>query len=439
MRGQSRMVLLFFLWLSIFLIIGAQPVQRHDAAEAEVVGETGDEGEKSYDTGIDRTAEFDPYGIGAILDLDLSAKLQRRPDVAWNQSCNKFLAVYDRKRTDVDYDIWGRYISGSGLVLGAGPFRLTTDGLKQQVPAIAYNDAGDNYLVVWQDNRDGNWEIYAQLWNCQKTNVNDALNLTNNASHQLAPDVICGYSAGEPVCWVVWEDFRDGNWNIYGQRLDGGGAVIGGNVQLTTNTRIQRAPAIARNPENTGCNPDGTFLVVWHDNRNAGKGYGYDIYGQQLDNIGLCGLNMPIYAGLGDQLYPDIAYGTANDHYQVVWQDNRAGNWDVYARRVLPSGSGDGLSFALGVAPNTQSRPAVAYDMNTNNQFLTVWEDLQAGTYDINSQRTSGLGALLGGWMISATPDAETNPAVAFGSTADHYFVVWEDSTDGIQGRALWP
>jgi hypothetical protein len=68
---------------------------------------------------------------------------------------------------------------------------------------------------------------------------------------------------------------------------------------------------------------------------------------------------------------------------------------------------------------------------------LTVWHDLRAGGLDVYGQRTSGLGALLppGNFALAATPGNEQNPAVAYGSAADTYFVAWEKDTN-IQGRA---
>lgn len=427
MKSRTKVFFALFLWLSLFLVTKT------------VLPSWGFETDEDYDDVFNDLADYDPEAVGGVLDMDPGLELQSSPDVAWNQSCNQFLVVYDKKHSDVNYNIWGRYVSGSGLALGAGPFQLTADAMKQSHPAVAYNQVGGNYLVVWEDNRHGNWEIYAQLWNCQKTKVNNPVRVTNNASHSLNPDVVCGYLPSGPVCWVVWEDFRDGNWNIYGQRLNGVGALVGGNIQLTNNTGIQRFPAIARNPEGTGCNPDGTFFVVWHDSRNAAKGFAYDIYGQQLDNVGPCGANVAVYTGVGAQVYPDIAYGTANDRYQAVWEDNRSGNWDIYGRMALPSGMGASPSFAVAAGASSQNRPAVAYDLNTNNQFLTAWQELTAGNWDVKSRRTTGLGALLGGWALADTIDQEVLPAVAFGATSDHYFTVWQNITNGIRGRAVWP
>ncbi len=415
-----------------------------------------------------------PTGLGDVIDVDLDA--WGAPDVAWNQSCDQFLVVFEHKRTDVDYNIFARYIPGTGQApLVGGVFQITTDPMKQASPAVAFNQGGFNYLVVWEDYRDGHWEIYAQLWNCQKQPVNDAVRITpDDGAHQLRPDASCGYQAGG--CWVVWEDLRDGNWNIYGHWLaasgvwlDPGGDLIGENVALTSDAAAQRTPAITYNPEDTGCEL-ASFFTVWEDRRNAGSGNGYDIYGQQLADGDLCGGgNVPIYVGQSDQLQPDIAYGTTNNRYLVVWEEQRRVNlvyfplllaggqtstavrtsdsqpqaplsdsWDIVARRIRPNGTTDGNSFALTTNPLSQTRPAVAYDAATNNEFLTVWQDMRAGNSDIFAQRTGGGGDLLGGNnAVIGTASSQGSPAVAFGAVSDHYFVVWSET--GVKGRAVWP
>ncbi|MFN8494213.1 MAG: hypothetical protein U0350_41830 [Caldilineaceae bacterium] len=380
----------------------------------------------------DGTGEVQAAASGAVLGLDVAGS---RPDVAWNQFCNKFLVVYESDEGGGNYNIWGRYVTGDGLMLGAGPFRLTTDGAQQRAPAIAYNPMGHNYLVVWQDNRNnGDWEIYAQLWNCEKMAVNAAVRVTADAASQLYPDVSCGYTAR--VCWVVWEDQQNIHWDIYGQVLNFGGALVGGNVRLTVDGATQRAPAIAYNPENTGCASQGSFFVVWEDNRNANSGF--DVYGQQLDNASLCFGNQLIYTATQDQGAPDIAYGTVNHLYQVVWQDVRGGNLDISARVMTANGFIGPPSVVLANAVNTQARPAVAYAVNFN-EFRTVWQDFRTGNWDIYGYRTTGNGAPVAGGMVVGNPSAEQSPAIAFSPTSAHSFVAWAKDTAGIQGRAIWP
>jgi hypothetical protein len=368
---------------------------------------------------------------GPILPIDGGFDAQHLPAVASNPHCpanQQFLVAYQSRVSGTNNDIWGRYAQGGGAFAGPGPFQLTANPAEQQAPAVAYNQFGGNYLVVWMGSQGGNWEIYAQLWNCQKQPVSPLVNVTHNTATQVYPDVICGYN----ICWVVWQDLRNGNWEIYGQRLNGVGALIGGNQRITANLAAQGAPAIAYNPEPNGC-AAASFLVVWEDMRNVGNGY--DIYSQQLNNLGLCGGNVPIYVGARDQREPDVAYGTANDRYQAVWHDYRnSAAPDIYARMVAPNGA-VGAQAAISTATDAQSRPAIAYS-SAANQFLTCWEDHASGNWDVRCRPTNGLGAPGAIFALVATAPQQRHPAIAYNTATGHFFVAWDSGGTDIYGRA---
>jgi hypothetical protein len=73
--------------------------------------------------------------------------------------------------------------------------------------------------VVWQDERDGNWEIYLSL--AYSTNSYGDVRLTEHQLTSSHPD-IATYTPNPGEWWVVWQDNRDGNYEIY----------------MTTNTHI---------------------------------------------------------------------------------------------------------------------------------------------------------------------------------------------------------
>jgi hypothetical protein len=374
--------------------------------------------------------------LGDVLTISSAADVQGLPAVAWNPRCDVFLVVWQDRRNGVDDDIWGRYVSGTGEALATGEFNLTRGRAgHQRAPAVAYQPAFGRFIVVWMDDTAGNWDISGQYFDCQKQPTSDLIAICTKAGSQQYPDVACRYG----LSWVVWQDRRNGNWDIYGQRVDPDGDLLGDNMFVSNQANDQTYAAIAANPEDTGCTLM-SFLVTWRDFRNLAAS-SLDIYDQQLSDGGRCAPNRAVYTEIRAQTFPDLDYGTEDDHYLVVWQDDRAGatTWDIYARRVWPNGAPDGDAFALSAASQNQWLPAVAYN-DDENEFFVVWQDYRNAAYwRIAGQRVSGGGALVGGNFPLADAGSDTiDPAVAYGGAAEQYLVVWSEGGN-IYGRAYAP
>ncbi|MFZ1459195.1 MAG: hypothetical protein WAU38_00225, partial [Ignavibacteria bacterium] len=90
--------------------------------------------------------------------------------------------------------------------------RLTNDPASSWNPSVTVS--GSVVLIAWQDDRDGNTEIYCK----QSINAGDSwetdTRLTNNASSSVSPSV----TVSGPAVHVVWFDNRDGNEEIYYKR-----------------------------------------------------------------------------------------------------------------------------------------------------------------------------------------------------------------------------
>jgi hypothetical protein len=370
--------------------------------------------------------------LGAILDLDASTGSQDSPDVAWNSSCNQFLVVYGGRSVYGNSNIWGRYVAGDGQTLQAGPFKITPNPQKQRNPAVAYIPGTSNFLVVWEDYRNDAWEIWGQVVDCDTNLVGAPVQMTTNSEilhYQLNPDVACGYGSDTSSgCWAVWEDLRNGNKEIWAQKLTTSGALSDDNVRLTKETHAQGNPTIAYNPDGTGCDGLGSFMVVWDDARNGNR----DIYAQQLNWSALCGNNLPVYVDSPRwQRFPDVAYSTTSDEYQVIWTYSQT----TYRLMVGPSGAVQGTPLLVGEGRYAQA----AYDGNSDRFATVVPTGGVGGHHDIYRQRTTGSGALYGGSAPVVAKGEDGEVAIAFGATSDRYFVVWRNLYSGIMGRALWP
>ncbi len=207
---------------------------------------------------------------------------------------------------------------------------------------------------------------------------------------------------------VVWEDQRNNpiDTDIYGQFVDGDGTLIGENFVVCNSTGNQWWPRLDFDPVNN------RFLVVFEDNRN-GDDQG-DIRGVFIDSDGNF-VNAPT-SDLDDHTFGicteshdiytcSVAFNYLEEVYLVVWGDSRAEGetqgelWgvDIYGQLVssdgtLVSPSNPAVNFPIDQADwYDASNPDVTYNHETN-EFFVVY-----GTYMsyVLGQRVSHTGQLI--------------------------------------------
>jgi hypothetical protein len=255
------------------------------------------------------------------------AKDQRYPAVAYNKK-DEYLVVWEDKWCPSSpytvNDIYGWIVDSEGNLKGdVIPISTATDCESdescQHNPAVAYNSQNNQYLVVWEDNRKSDsgygWDIYGQVISTTGTLVGGNFPIIGIDKDQLHPDL--AYSSQDNLYLVVWQDYRYGKLDIYGQRVKSDGTPYGYYFPISSSGSAKN-PAVAYNG-------DHEYLVVWQDKRN-----GEDIYGQWVkSDDSLLGSECPISTVANDQEFPDVAY-SQNNKYMVVWQDNS----DIYGQQV---------------------------------------------------------------------------------------------------------
>src|SRR5206468_5109528 len=126
------------------------------------------------------------------------------------------------------------------------------------------------YGVVWQDDRDGNNEIYFARLNSSGAKIGPDVRVTNAPGSSRTPAVVwTGWEYG-----VVWYDDRDGNTEIYFARLDGSGVKISPDVRVTNDPASSSFPAVVWTGSEYG--------VAWQDTRNDDG-----VYFARLDSEGV--------------------------------------------------------------------------------------------------------------------------------------------------------
>ncbi|MCK4307242.1 T9SS type A sorting domain-containing protein [candidate division WOR-3 bacterium] len=377
-------------------------------------------------------SSYDIYGArvsqeGTVLDTQnipicIATDHQQYPSIAFNGT--NYLVVWEDWRSGgPPYNIYGTRVSQSGTVLDPSGIAVSTVADTQQCPSIAFD--GTNYLVVWQDERNGdNYDIYATRV-LQSGVVLDTLDIRISGvpNSQTHPSV----AFDSTNYLVVWQDERNGdsynNYEIYGARISQSGTVldtISIGISIATDWQVETSIAF-----------DGTnYLVVWNDWR--GGSYSHDIYGARVSQLGtaLDTSGIAVSTAASFPRSPSVAFDGTN--YLVVWDDYRSGSdYDIYGVRISQSGTVlDTSSIPISTTVNGQESPSIAFD-GTN--YFVVWADWRDGSYsyDIYGARVSQLGIVLdtSGIPISTAVSSQRYPSIGFDGT--NYLVVWQDYRNG--------
>jgi len=335
------------------------------------------------------------------------------PAIAYDGT--NYLVVWHQMEGFAQYDIYGIRIDKEGNLLDSEPFVINdTTGNKNQ-PKVAFD--GTNFLVVWYDNRNGvSNDIYGTLVAQNGTVLNPSgIAISKDTANKYAPDV----SFDGNNYMVVWQDQRDGVYDIYGSRVAQDGNVLDpAGIQISGATDEQSRPSI---------DFDGTnYLVAWYDTRSVSS---YDIYGTLMDTSGtvLNPAGIEISTATDQQYMPSVSFDGIN--YLVTWHDQRNGSYyDIFASRMDTSGVVlDPSGICISNAANHQQSVNVA---SYNNQWLTVWTDNRNSDYDtdVYGSRVEGSGTVLDteGILISATAQKQERSAIA--SDGTNYLVVWQEA-----------
>ncbi|HSQ38156.1 MAG TPA: hypothetical protein VLS92_09725 [Acidimicrobiia bacterium] len=382
--------------------------------------------------------EISVSGPGAIADDTEAA-------VAYNSKANEYLVVWmdGRNQGSRGSDIYGRRLSASGARLGSD-FRICGSGAdgEDRSPAVAYNPAANQYLVVWSDARSGasrGQDIYGQRISATGTAVGGELRISGPAAIKNEAYPAVAYNSTSNQYLVVWEDWRSQasrGFDIYGRRLTAAGAFVGADFRISGAAAVANdmVPAVAYNRTSN------EYLVVWMDGRNSST-RGIDLYGQRLSAAGATvggEFRVSSAAATANEYKPELAHNPAANQYLVVWADERNNAtrlWDVYAKRLSATGAAIGADVRVSGPRGTSYdvQPVAAYNP-TASQYLVAWADKRSFAtrgYDIYARRLSASGGLIGGDFRVAGAGGiadEELPAIAHNPSANQYLVVWQDA-----------
>jgi len=348
---------------------------------------------------------------GIVLDpsgflVSFSGATQGDPSIAFDGA--NYLVAWEDSRNGSN-DIYAARVTPSGTVLDPAGIGVSTQASSQYSPAVTFN--GDDFMIIWRDYRNTDTDIYGARVSQAGTVLDPAgIPVTRAPNPQLTPSC----ASDGTNCLAVWWDYRTiHNYNVIGARIDQDGNVIDDDgIMFSTSANWQEHVSVAFDGVN--------FLLAWEDTRNSDSS---DIYGMRvsLDGTVLDPGGIAICTAGNRQRHPAVTFNGTD--YFVIWRDNRNDDDDIYGARVSTDGTVlDPPGIAVSIGAWCQTPPSVTSD-GTN--YLVVWDWLQ---YEIRGARVSGEGTVLdpSGFLIAVNDSSRSSPAASFDGT--NYFVVWTDN-----------
>jgi Mg-chelatase subunit ChlD len=143
--------------------------------------------------------------------------------------------------------------------------QITTELSQKQTPTLTVDTSGDVH-VVWADSRDTpideppRYEIYYN-----KKPSTGGWETDTRLTNALDSDSLKPYIAEDASgnLHIVWEDDRDGNFEIYYRFYEASSSAWGSEQRLTNAAHASRGPHLS-------VDPSGQLHLIWTDNRHSG-------------------------------------------------------------------------------------------------------------------------------------------------------------------------
>lgn len=279
-------------------------------------------------------------------------------------------------------------------------------------------------IIVWEDNRNGNYDIYAQkidssgniLW------ATNGVAVCNKTTTQKSPKIV-GDNAGGAI--IVWEDSLNFYWDIYAQRISSNGTLLwsSGGVSICSASNTQANPRV----DEDGL---GGAIFTWQDKRNNTD---YDIYAQRINSSGVVQWatnGVVICNSINTQSNPRIEPDGSNGAL-IGWMDKRNGlDNNIYIQRINSSGIVQWTTNGVSVCSATNNQSALDMKYIGTSGIVLSWKDDRASANAIYSQLVSlsGVPQLTSNGIQLSNSLKSLSPNVISDGNGGA-IVAWQDST----------
>lgn len=294
---------------------------------------------------------------------------QCHPKIARDNDGILYVVWQDRQRGN--WDLFAAASSDNGTTWSR-PVQVTDSDGNETHPAIAADTRSPSRVyIAWQDDRDGN----ADIWAISSANMFvDTLTsrLTTDVADQITPTVDVDASN---IAFVVWTDMRRGRADLYGSSS---GTTGWANIPIVTTNSQQTAPVIAIDREAS------ILHLLWVDDAPGNT----DVYYAALPGLPdspITGVSVIDDTSGADQLAPAIVCAGGARVF-ACWQDRRHAqrrptDTDLFVAELGPDSVGTNIFVGDDRTNSGQGEPAIGID-GYGNPYL-VWADARGSNTEI--------------------------------------------------------
>jgi hypothetical protein len=302
------------------------------------------------------------------------------PDVAYNSLDNEYMVVWHACGTN---SVCGVILTAVGtpvtteFTIAYGYADPGGGGVSRSHPSVTHSPASNRYLVVFATSSYGmfwsTYQIDARGYLADGSPEDDSFVVADSMDHDSrSPDATYNPSRNEFL--VVWQMEVAGDFDVYGRRIEEIGTLgpLGLEFPIAEVAAEHEAnPAVAALPTNPG---EGRYLVAWDR--------GSDVYAAPVSGTGAVGSAQTVADSTLAELNPAVAGSQAHGQFLVSWTasvDLYTPPGKIQGRKLTREGTLLGtLQNITGYEANNSNLAAGAL-----GDFLIVFDDIaDAGLTD---------------------------------------------------------
>jgi len=378
----------------------------------------------------------------------------RWPDVAYDLTTHRFLAVWEDSFSGSDGDVWAQlHDATTGAVIGGSGAYIdfTTDNWRH--PKVANNRIAANFLVVAEEGifipSISSRDISGRTRSASSTSMGLQIGISSFFGDKRNPDV-----GGDPHptpsthYTVVWERrFSSSDHDVHAQLVDANSTLFGGIILIDNSAgTFDRFPSVSK----TDGNPPATtqeWTIVWQRQFNATD---EDIRGAQIHwNGTVTHPSFSIDFSSANHEQPtvssllDAVAGTGTRDYLVAYEAGLGSNRDIRGRVLNGTAVQDTENLtAMGAFLAGQNQILPSADSDGDSSFVVAASELFTTSqvdYDVYIASLCWDGSNLSlseghqnmAFSVAAATQVEIASVAGGGGSGLRYMAIWSDINAG--------